>query len=82
LLEAYRYKGIEALEDGIVDAVAPPETMLEVALEFAEKWKSKAKMGVYGVLRNELVGEATRACTFQVTLPLIACPDSCGRSDE
>jgi enoyl-CoA hydratase/carnithine racemase len=62
LLEAYRYKGVEALEDGIVDAVAPPEKMLDVALKLAEKWKSKSKMGVYGVLRNELVGEATKAC--------------------
>lgn len=62
MLEAHRYKGPEALRDGIIDAVAPPENMFEVALEFAERWKSKAKMGVYGVLRNELVGEATRAC--------------------
>lgn len=64
LLEAHRYTGVEALEDGIVDAVAPPEKMLDVALGLAKKWQSKAKMGVYGVLRNELVGEATRACKF------------------
>ena len=56
--------------------------MFDVAMELAEKWKSKAKMGnvlsatmleraytnrtqhcigVYGVLRNELVGEAARS---------------------
>lgn len=61
LLEAHRYKGPEALEDGIVDVVAPPEEMLDVALKLAEQWKAKAKMGVYGVLRNELVGEALAA---------------------
>lgn len=61
LLQAHRYKAPEALEDGIVDAIAPPEKMFEVALELAEKWKSKAKMGVYGVLRSELVGEALSA---------------------
>ena len=31
------------------------------ALEIAEKWKGKAKMGVYGVLREELVSDATTA---------------------
>jgi len=61
LLQAHRYKAAEALEDGIVDAIAPPDKMFDFALEVAEKWKSKAKMGVYGVLRNELCGEATRA---------------------
>ncbi|KAK5175463.1 uncharacterized protein LTR77_000602 [Saxophila tyrrhenica] len=61
LLEAHRYKGPEALKDGIVDAVAPPDQMLDVAIAWAETWKSKAKMGVYGVLRNELVGEALKA---------------------
>ncbi|KAF2164822.1 hypothetical protein M409DRAFT_67555 [Zasmidium cellare ATCC 36951] len=61
LLEAYKYKAKEALADGIVDVAEPPERMLEVALELAEKWKAKAKMGVYGILRNELVGEALRA---------------------
>jgi enoyl-CoA hydratase/carnithine racemase len=45
LLQAHRYKAQEALEDGIVDAIAPPEKMFDVALELAEKWKSKAKMG-------------------------------------
>ena len=61
LLEAHRYKAPEALEEGIVDYIAPPDKMFDVALEAAEKWKAKSKMGVYGVLRNELAGEATRA---------------------
>ena len=59
LLEAHRFKAKEALEDGIVDAIAPPSEMLDKALEIANKWKGKAKMGVYGLLRNELWGEAT-----------------------
>lgn len=61
LLEAHKYTGREALEDGIVDEIAEPESMLDVAIEWAEKWKSKSKMGVYGLLRNELVGSATEA---------------------
>jgi len=61
LLEAHRFTGQEAYEEGIVDAIAEPDHMLDVALEMAEKWKGKAKMGVYGILRNELYGEATRA---------------------
>lgn len=58
LLEAHRWTGEEALKDGVVDAIADPEEMLEVAVELANKWKSKAKMGVYSVLRAELWGEA------------------------
>jgi enoyl-CoA hydratase/carnithine racemase len=50
LLEAHRWTGEEALADGIVDVVAPPEEMLEAA--------TKAKMGLYGVLRHELWGAA------------------------
>jgi enoyl-CoA hydratase/carnithine racemase len=45
LLEAHKWTGQEALEDGIVDAVAEPEKMLDVALELAAKWAPKAKMG-------------------------------------
>lgn len=45
LLEAHKWTGKEALEDGIVDAVAEPEQMLEAALELAAKWAPKAKMG-------------------------------------
>jgi enoyl-CoA hydratase/carnithine racemase len=61
LLEAHRYTATEALQDGIVDAAASPDEMFEVAMELARKWKGKAKMGVYGVLRDELVGEAAKA---------------------
>lgn len=63
LLEAHRWTGKEALEDGVVDAVAGPtlEDMMKVAMEYAQRWKAKAKKGVYGTLRNELWGEAGRA---------------------
>jgi len=61
LLEAHRYTAMEALKDGIVDAAASPDEMFDVAMELARKWKAKAKMGVYGVLRDELVGEAAKA---------------------
>ncbi|KAF1809371.1 ClpP/crotonase [Eremomyces bilateralis CBS 781.70] len=58
LLEAHKWTGKEAYADGIVDAVAEPEEMLEAAVKLAEKWQSKSKMGVYSVLRSELYGEA------------------------
>jgi enoyl-CoA hydratase/carnithine racemase len=60
LLEAHRFTGEEALRDGIVDAVAGPgmEEMVQKAVECAEMWKGKARMGVYGVLRGELYGDA------------------------
>lgn len=45
LLEAHRWTGSEALEDGIVDAIAEPEKMLDVALELGNKVAPKAKMG-------------------------------------
>jgi enoyl-CoA hydratase/carnithine racemase len=61
LLEAYKWTGKEALADGIVDQIARPEEMLDVALDLANKWAPKAKAGVYGVLRGELYGEASRA---------------------
>jgi Delta3-Delta2-enoyl-CoA isomerase len=61
LLEAHRWTGIKAFEDGIVDAVAKPDEMLDEALKLARKWAPKAKMGVYSALRNELYGEAGRA---------------------
>jgi enoyl-CoA hydratase/carnithine racemase len=61
LLEAHRYTATEALHDGIVDAAAPPDEMFDVAMGLARQWKGKAKMGVYGVLRDELVGEAAKA---------------------
>lgn len=58
LLEAHRWTGEEALKDGIVDAIAEPERMLDVAVDLAGKWAPKAKGGVYGLLRSELYGEA------------------------
>lgn len=58
LLEAYRWTGKEALEDGIVDAIAEPDAMLETAIKLAEKVAPKAKMGIFGLLRSELWGEA------------------------
>jgi len=61
LLEAHRWTGEEAFKDGIVDAFAPPEQMLEKALEIAGMWRGKGKAGVYGVLRGELWGEAGKA---------------------
>ncbi|KAF1849747.1 ClpP/crotonase [Cucurbitaria berberidis CBS 394.84] len=58
LLEAHRWTGKTAYEDGIVDEVANPEEMLAVALKKASEIQGKAKMGVYSLLRNELWGEA------------------------
>lgn len=45
LLEAHRWTAKEALADGVVDAIAGPEQMLDAALELARKWAPKAKMG-------------------------------------
>ncbi|KAK1908671.1 hypothetical protein P3342_009522 [Pyrenophora teres f. teres] len=58
LLEAHRWTGKEAYADGIVDEVAAPTEMLEVALKKAKEVQGRAKMGIYSVLRNELWGEA------------------------
>ncbi|GAB7358582.1 hypothetical protein MBLNU230_g2642t1 [Neophaeotheca triangularis] len=60
LLEAKRWTGKQALEDGIVDAVAKPEELEGKAVELAGLWAGKAEMGVYALLRNELYGEAAR----------------------
>ncbi|KAL1845757.1 hypothetical protein Plec18170_009560 [Paecilomyces lecythidis] len=60
LLEAHKWTGNEALEDGVVDAVAEPEKMLDTALLIAAKWAPKAKMGVYALLRQELWGDAIK----------------------
>jgi Delta3-Delta2-enoyl-CoA isomerase len=64
LLEAHKYTSKGALEDGIVDTIAEPEVMLEEALKLGRLWKSKAKMGVYAMLRDELWGEARRHYAF------------------
>lgn len=61
LLQAHKYKAAEALSDGIVDEIAPPGEMLDRALALAEQVKERARMGVYGLLRYELYGEAIRA---------------------
>lgn len=61
LLQGHKFKSSEALADGIVDEVAEPEVMLDRVLALANKVKSKARMGVYGMLRGELYGEAIRA---------------------
>lgn len=58
LLEAHRWTGKEAFADGIVDDVAAPKEMLEVAFKKARSIQGKSRMGVYSVLRNELWGEA------------------------
>jgi Delta3-Delta2-enoyl-CoA isomerase len=61
LLEAHKYTAIAAQVDGIVNAAVQPDRMLEVAVEWAERWKTKARIGVHGVLRRGLVGEAVKA---------------------
>lgn len=61
LLEGHTFTGKTALESGIVDVIASPDQMFDAALELAEKWKSKATMGVYGLLRIELWGQALTA---------------------
>ena len=55
LLEANRWTGKEALEDGIVDVVAEPEEMLNVALEMGAKWAPKAKMGYVHSLNFDFI---------------------------
>jgi enoyl-CoA hydratase/carnithine racemase len=61
LLEAHRWTATEALADGVVDAIAEPEKMFDVALDLAKTWAPKGRMGVYSLLRNELYGEAAIA---------------------
>ncbi|KAL2409276.1 hypothetical protein ABEF95_012552 [Exophiala dermatitidis] len=58
LLEAHRWTGQEAFKDGIVDEIAPPEQMRQRAVELAKSVAPRAAMGVYGLLRAELWGEA------------------------
>ena len=58
LLEAHKWTGEEAVTDGIVDEVAAPEKMRERAVEVAKEHAGRAKMGVYGLLRSELWGDA------------------------
>lgn len=58
LLEAHRWTGKEAYEDGIVDEVVESDKLLERAVEVAKQHAERASMGVYGLLRAELWGEA------------------------
>ncbi|KAL6245463.1 hypothetical protein RBB50_007462 [Rhinocladiella similis] len=58
LLEAHKWTGEGALKDGIVDEISPPEKMRQRAVEFASRIAPRATMGVYGLLRAELWGEA------------------------
>ena len=60
LLEAHKWTGQEAYADGIVDAIAEPDKMLSVAVELAAAQAPRAAMGVYGLLRTELWGEALK----------------------
>lgn len=61
LLEAHKYTGLEALQDGIVDAVASPQKLNDLAMEWANRWKGKACGDVYGVLRQELMKPAVKS---------------------
>lgn len=58
LLEAHRFTGVEALEDGIVDEIAAPDEMETVAIKTAREVAGRATMGVYALLRQELWGDA------------------------
>lgn len=58
LLEAHRWTGKDALADGIVDEVAEPADMWGRAIEVAAEHAPRARMGVYGLLRGELWGDA------------------------
>lgn len=67
LLEAHRWTGEEALKDGIVDEIAEPEEVERRAVEIAKRVAERAKMGVYGILRNELwrgVAEGLRGISY------------------
>jgi enoyl-CoA hydratase/carnithine racemase len=61
VLEAHRWTPEEALKDGIVDLIVDEIEIVGKAREVAEKWMVKAKAGAYGVLRNELWGDAGKA---------------------
>ncbi|KAI8682253.1 hypothetical protein NCS55_00480600 [Fusarium keratoplasticum] len=61
LLRGYKFKSSEAFADGIVDEIAPPDDMFDRALKLANEVNSKARTGVYGLLRRELYGDAVEA---------------------
>lgn len=58
LLEAHRWTGKEALQDGVVDEIAAPDQMRQRAISFALELAPRATMGIYGLLRSELWGRA------------------------
>lgn len=58
LLEAHRYTGSEALKDDIVDGLAAPDELYGITIEWASRWKAKARADVYEALRGELVKTA------------------------
>lgn len=58
LLEAHKWTGKQAHADGIIDVLAEPDQMLDAACKLAAEQAPRAKMGVYGLLRTELWGEA------------------------
>ncbi|OAG45258.1 hypothetical protein AYO21_00606 [Fonsecaea monophora] len=60
LLEAHRWTADTAVVDGVIDEAVEPDQLLSRAVEKAREIAPRAKMGVYGLLRNELVGEASR----------------------
>lgn len=61
LLEAHRWRSQEALQDGIVDEIVHPDKMRQRAVDFARDLAPRASMGVYGLLRAELWGDAVDA---------------------
>ncbi|KAL9112939.1 MAG: hypothetical protein Q9227_002803 [Pyrenula ochraceoflavens] len=61
LLEAHRWTGEEAVRDGVVDEICEPEKLEARCVEVAAGVGPRARMGVYGLLRGELWGEAVRA---------------------
>ena len=58
LLEGHRFTGVEALKAGIVDEIAPAKEMQAVAIRLARQHAPRAIMGVYSLLRNELLADA------------------------
>jgi Delta3-Delta2-enoyl-CoA isomerase len=60
LLEGHKWTSKEALQDGIIDDVAHPDVMLDSAMALAHRLCPRAEGGVYGLLREELCGEADR----------------------
>jgi Delta3-Delta2-enoyl-CoA isomerase len=60
LLRAHRWTAKEAVVDGVIDEAVEPDKMMARAIEMAKEEAPRGKAGVYGVLRNELYGDAFR----------------------